>query len=329
MGCLDGLIGMDGSCAATTGRVYLKDIGIHEGELAQYMAAEEESVTDMVSSVARAAINQMQSDAMASVASRVRPRTFIDRDRIGQPNEAREAKSATAATDYGVVVDVYAPRSNIKIQISELAVWSQATGTVTLTVKDVTDGRTVATTTIDAIAGEVTKKDVDILVQGLRRRTRLFITSDMTDWYRTDTHEGCGTCTGGVYSSSVLTAYGASIGQATTLTYSNLQKGGETGGISAVVSVTCDHLAYLCEVKEALSMPLLYLQGAMLMQRGMDNVDRMNTRTLNVEVLQDRLGKYLAQYQTSLGNLMGAMPLPMDDLCYVCNRNSRTVVSIP
>lgn len=329
MGCLDTLIGMDGSCASSTGRVYLKDIGIHESELVQYLAPEEEDVADMSVSVARAALGQLQSDAMASVAPSIRPRTFIDRDRIGQPNEAREAVTPTASTDYGLVIDVYAPRSNVKIQLSELAVWSTTTGTVTLTVKDVTDGRTITTTTIDAVAGEFTRKDVDILVQGLRRRTRLLITSDMAGWYRCDTHDGCGTCTGGVYSHGVIQAYGASIGQATTITYSNLRKGGETGGVSAVVSVSCDHLAYLCEVKEAIAMPLLYLQGAMYMQRGMDNVERMNTRTLNRDVLQDRFGKYLAQYQTSLANLLGAMPLPQDDLCYICNRSSRVAVVIP
>ena len=329
MGCLDNLIALDGSCAAGTGRVYLKSIGIHESELVQYLAQEEQDVPEMLSNIAPAATAQLQTDVMASIAGRIMPKTFIDRDRIGQPNHNREAISATASTDHGLVVDVFAPRSNIKIQISELAVWSQSTGTVTLTLRDVTDGKVLGTETISAVAGQVTRKDVDIVLQGLRRRTRVLITSDMAGWYKCDTHEGCGPCTGGVYSHGVLTAYGASIGQATTLTYSNLARSGETGGISAVVTVVCDHTAYLCEVKEALAMPLLYLQGAMLMQRGLDNVERMNTRTINAEVLQDRLARYLSQYRAALEQLVGNMPLPNDDMCYVCNRQSRVAVVVP
>lgn len=329
MGCLDNLIAMDGSCSAGSGRVYLKSIGIHESELVQYLAQEEESVEEMIANIAPAATAQLMTDTLGAIAPRIKPKTFIDRDRIGQPNDKREAITATASTDHGLVIDVFAPRSNIKIQISELAVWSQATGMVTLTLRDVTDGRTLTTTTISAVAGEFTRKEVDIVVQGLRRRTRILITSDMGGWYKCDTHSGCGPCTGGTYSHGILTAYGASIGQATTLTYSNLAKGGETGGISAVVSVACDHTAYLCEVKEALAMPMLYLQGAMLMQRGLDNVERLNTRTINAERLQERILHYAEQYRASLGQLLTNMPLPMDDLCYVCNTSSRTAIVIP
>jgi hypothetical protein len=111
--------------------------------------------------------------------------------------------------------------------------------------------------------------------------------------------------------------------------YANVQRVTETGGLSVIASVDCDHGAFLCEQKEALAWPLMLLQASMFMQRALANVDRIGTRQLNRDVLQDRLGQYVAQYNDARSVLIKGMYVPDDQFCYLCKASARVNVMIP
>jgi len=333
MGCLDNLIGLDGSCTSITGRVYLKDVGIQESELAQYLSEEEEGVEALVQSVGRAAAAQLTSDILGDMVAqqRIKAHTFVDRARIGYYHEEREVITPAASTLAGLVLDVYAPKSNIKLGITQLSVWPTANGTVTVSMYDMTDGTLIGTETITGcVANEIKRKDVDISIQARRHRMRVLCLTNMPTWNRVDIAEGCATCPGSrEWQYSVMGAYGATIDNSAAKMYANVQRVTETGGLSVIASVDCDHGAFLCEQKEALAWPLMLLQASMFMQRALANVDRIGTRQLNRDVLQDRLGQYVAQYNDARSVLIKGMYVPDDQFCYLCKASARVNVMIP
>lgn len=332
MGCLDNLIGIDGSCPGITGRLYLKDVGIFDSELSQYLSEEEAGVADLLASVGRASAEQLSTDILGDMMrqGRIKAHTFVDRLRTGTYHEQIEVITPTANTVSGVVLDLYAAKTNVQLNITQLSVWPTASGDVTVTLYDMTDGSVLTTSVLeDCVANTIARKDVNIVVQARRQRMRVLVVSDMATWNRVDLGS-CGSCPQrDSYSNGPLTSYGANVDTSASKMYANVRRTSETGGISLIASVDCDHKAFLCEQKESLAWPLMLLQAAMLMQRGLANVERIGTRQLNREVLQERLGGYVAQYNDARSTLIGGMYVPDDPFCFLCKRVNRVVQVIP
>lgn len=326
LNCFDALITLDNACASTPGVVALSTLGIDETLIAQFTGPEDtpEQLLRQAEGYARGV---MHNDVLTWMAPRIIRRTFVDRAAIGVPDWDRVQQSGTGRG--GIVVEIDNPRSNAILRIGSLGMWVPASGPVSIDVMDLLDGTIVATHTIDAIAGENVVNGVQIVLPAHRQRKAYFIHTQEADWYKVDISAGsCVHCVRGNLGGGVH-VWGGRLPNAVPSTKSNVQRVSHTSGLSATITVECDHAQMLCEIKDIMAMPYALKVAETIIRRGVHRAERMNSHRLNLDLLKERANGYGEEYASMMGNILGKMSLPNDPTCFACNDPVRYSVTIP
>lgn len=330
MNCLDGLIADDNSCTSTTGVLRLRDIGISETFIGKLLGADDKSTTTFMEDRRRIASEYVVRDVLRHYNKSIIPRTFVDRDRVGRWTEPTKLDTGSNLYRHGMVIEVCAPASNLRIDISRIEFFGNTTGDVDVDVHDMLSGELLVTETISATAGQVSGKEVNISIQARRQKMRLFVSTQEDEFYRGSVTDGCSTCFGKVvYKNGILQANTGRILKADAVQYQNLTSYSYTGGLSAIVSVSCDHGAWICEMKSAMALPLIYCLGREVLTGALYNFDRWGIKDLRKEDVKERRDELEALYSKSMSDLYEWMPIPQDPSCFVCNSRTSTGVILP
>ena len=332
MGCLAELIGYNYGCGSVTGRVSLNEIGITEKEITDYLSGDNLDVASFLSERISMGERWVETDMLTRLAPRMIGKTFLDRGRVGDFDERQTLQTGAAGTLGGIVLDVCAPGSNLVLLISRLELWTDSTGTVAVTFKDLTDGATLATATVDTTADRISATDVEIRLPIHRKRTRILVTTNLTSYYRATAGVGsCTTCNGTSFKQGPFEAYGARIPSAAVTSYANIQRQTHTSGMGLVATLACDHAAYTCEHKGLLALPLAFKVAEEIVSFGLGNFDRVNARVNsgNREALENRRNDFGRKYTDAMGRLWDNMPTPNDPQCWVCNSRIRVNTVLP
>lgn len=330
MNCLDGLIGDDNGCVSRAGRLYLRDIGITEDFIGKILSKEDQNAAAFMAARRRLATEYVTNDVLTHYDKYILGRTFIDRDRLGRYPDNEVLVNGDANYLQGTLVEVCTPASNTRLLISKLEFYGETTGDVVVTVYDLRDGSTVATETITAVAGQVATLETDIVVQCFREKKRLLIVTDQDTYYRsTISGSGCASCSGGWYRNGVMQARSSRILAADKKIGANVLPAQDCGGLSVVATVQCDSYGWLCEVKPALALPLLYCYGREIMTMALNNFERYNIQNLRRKDVEDRRDELEALYAKSMNNLYETMPIPNDGLCFSCDNRTYTTTVLP
>lgn len=331
MSCLDSLIGDDYGCTSTTGkRLYLWDSGITEEFLNGLVTKRQATVADFMAERRRVATERVITDVVSHIRKDIIPRTFVDSARIGQWPDTEVLDSADAGYVNGIFLEVCTPASNTKINISSLQFWGETSGTVTASIYNLLDGSLITTLTATAVAGSVTTFDaVDVVVSNPRGTLRLFITTDQDTFYRATINGNCGTCAKGTWKTGPLTAQAVRFLDTDRKTYANRTGSPNTGGLSVVASVSCDHEAFLCEMKPAMALPLMYSLAHEVMDIALNNYDRWGVKDYRREDIKDRRDQLAALYSDAMAKLLGYITTPHDPICFVCDKKTYVARFIP
>lgn len=327
--CFDGLTGLANTCDAyATGPVVpLESFGIDETLIAQFIGAED-TVASLVYDAQQRARMVIQSDVLARYAARIIPRTFLHARRVGEP-DGHQTLVTGATGKAGILVEVKQATSNTRLTLSGLRFYAAATGAVTVMIYDLSDGSIVDTITVDAVADAITTAPDTITIELPRRTGCFFIAHDRPTWRVQRIGTGCAGCTGWKVSHGGVTISGASLPASASMVRSNLHTGALTGGLSVVVDVACDHGQYLCEHRSLLASPYVMKVSEVILRRGINAVDRINSQRINLDLLKDRADRFAEEYSAAMNNLLQHMVLPGDDVCFTCARYSRVVTSAP
>ena len=333
MGCLAELVSFQNTCGGASGAIDLSGLGITEKELADYVSEDNASITDFLDERIAHAERVVTSDVLRRYASRIVPNNFAEVGRIGEPDEDQTLLSATAGTNGGIALEVTAPVSNVRIDISRLEVYSDVGGTVNVLIYDLTDGTLFATVPIVTTANAVTVEQVNLKLPVYRKKGRYLLTTSMPTYYKTWARggaAGCAYCGSAEYKMGNLRAWGARIDNADAYAYHNLETVSHTSGLSITASVVCDHAAWLCEIKDLIALPFAYKVAELCKQYGLMNLDRFNVRQgQNTEKLGQQASLMAAEYGKAMDALFLNMPTPSDQTCFDCSRRTRQVISIP
>lgn len=333
MGCLSELVGLDVTCQQRDGKTYVGELGITEKELSDYMSADSATIDDFIADRVALAERWVMTDMLTRLAPRMIGKTFVDRGRLGEYDERQTLMTAPVNTEGGMVLDVCQPGSNLKLLVSSLSVWSDVGGDVDVVFTDLTDGTVLHTETIEATtADKLGTKAVDITISIPRKKMRVLVATDLPSYYRTTLHGGsCTTCGSKTYRQGPVEVYGAYISSAATVSYANIQRATHTSGLSIVLTVACDHEAFVCEHKGLLALPMGFKVAEEVVSYGLGNFDRINARigTGNRDALVARRDEFARKYADAMGRLWDNMPTPTDAACFVCNSMIRRVVALP
>lgn len=288
----------------------------------------EDTVASMVAQCESWARVNMHNDVLIHLSNRIIGRTFVDRKLIGDPDEEQTLLSDTGIG--GVLVEIDQPKSNAVLIIASLGLYANTTGDVTITIYDLEDGSVAASYVLSVVAGESMAEDLQISLPAYRKRKAYFITHDLPEYYRVWTREGgCSSCSGSGYEYGGVRINGARLPVGLSKKRSNLRLSSDTSGISALITVQCDHAQMLCEIRNTVAFAYLNKVGEALMRRGILAFSRMNSTRLNVDELEKSASVYASTYAGQMDRLFKNMRLPNDPMCFTCNQSTRTVTAIP
>jgi hypothetical protein len=327
--CFDGLTGLANTCDAYAASpvVPLENYGIDETFIAQFIGPED-TVASFLYGAEQDARLVMKTDILSRYAARIIPRTFLHAERVGEPDGHQTLVTGATGLN-GILIEVNQRAANTRLALTGWRFYAAATESVTITIYDLADGSVVDTVTIAATTNVLSSSAEEVMIPLPRRTGRFFVAHDRPTFRVQQVDSGCSSCTGGAYRYGGVLVTGASLPAATPIVRSNLRTGSKTGGLSVVVDVACDHSQYLCEARDMFTGPYVKKVIEVILRRGINAVERMNTQRINLDLLKARADRAGEEYAASMTNLMSGMVLPCDDVCFTCAKYARVVTSAP
>ena len=318
--CLQGLVDLGDACGITpdADAVTLQALGITETFLAD-ITGKEDTPGKLLGQVETWARAYIAADVIRRMGPSAVTHSALSMQTIGDISDD-SAPSVPAGYVGGIVVELDPDRSNYTLTIGQ----AHYTGTLgvseTLTVHDLSDGTQLYTGTL------ARNNNVNVTVSAPRRKVRLFISHNATGYGYTMLG---GSCCGYAYSTQGVTAYGGQMPSASPRTKANVQQVQHGFGLSVTVTTGCDHAQLLCEIRGQMQMPYLYKVGQGIIDRAIQATGRINSTTLDKDMLVARAKQYEAEYQQAMGGVLNAIKIPYDDPCFRCGRRVISAVNLP
>lgn len=336
--CLEALVGLRRACETPDpAALYLDTLGLSELELRDYLTAAHADVGALFRDCRSVAVQTVSARVETYLRRLYRPASLVDSLRVGNYTSAATYEPLLLNTLGGYVLTVDRPASYLTISIPTVSLQVDGSLPVTVGLWDLDEGVLLESVTVDTQAGQVTTVPVHWTVYADRRRRRLFVGYDRgliegrTATVGSQRSGGCGTCSRDTYRPWPGLEVQSATLPITSPQYANVTGTNRAAGLSLVASVSCDHAGWLCSLSSSLALPLAYATARELYDRALRSsfADRLTPRTTDPERLRELRAEYATLSDSLLTQLLGTVPPPQDDLCYLCDKRLHTVISLP
>ncbi len=339
--CFEDLISIKGNCdeILPTSGLYIDDIGLSLKNIDEFVTQDFTDSYELFQNKRDFSIRLLVNQINQHLSDRYLSNTLLTGQRIGFFKDDLTIIPGTVGVRKGINFEFHNYNSYIDFFVSEIAIQVRNTAPYNIKVWDLIQNKLLDTIPISAVNDEIVTIYPNKTYRSNRKKLNLFFTIDaVVDSNTTLVHpdatgNGCGTCGGSyLYQNSWLYARGATVQDAAQKIKSNLTFSSDTGGLSVVYSLNCNHRDWLCTIAQQIAMPLIYktceeLIGFALMS---SKTERMNTMTFaNEEKLQKRFDYYAAKYNESFDNILKNIVLPQDSSCFKCNTPVRQKIQLP
>lgn len=333
--CFEDLILLRGTCNDESSKsgYYANDIDITKDFIDQIITKEYRDAKDFHDRKLAFAIKQVCDAVITAMQTSFRTPTLVDNYRAGQ---YQDNLTLVAGDGYlkGINLDLWNCESFLDVFVSEIALQITTTGTVDVKVYDLIQSKLLDTIPVAVVANEISRVYPHKIYKAGKQKLNLLFAYDSTGHSANTTYinSGCATCNG---TKPVKNQYerisAVKIDPGASKINSNLIATAETGGLSIVHSLSCNHESWLCSFSNLLALPILYKYGQLAMEFAL-NVspnDRINTTTaINVDELTQRRNFYATWYNQSFGDKMKNIKTPSDRQCFTCKETVRHTISI-
>lgn len=300
----------------------------------KFLDAPHDTVSDLFNERYSMAVNEVKTDVYTHFQGSYITRSIIDSKRIGLFDEHRAASAAIASTYKGVEVRMNQSASSMKFVLSGLTFYSDHSGNIDVKVYNTISGELLDTITVAAVADEMIT--VDVLKEYSSNLEPLYLgfvydSTGIAAFKSTVGLTGCSSCSNTAYHSVNAWLQTRAINNSTgsDVVQDNITGTSDTGGLSIVYSVECDHENWMCNQKSILSRPILYKTAEMLMEYALYGSDRFNDHNTRKQDYIDRQLMYKEKYDELMVSVLNNMVLPTNDPCLQCKRTNRMITSLP
>jgi len=335
MACLDNVIGVRSDCSDTTPTVALYiDSLVSSKEMRKFVDQPHDTASDLFAERLSMAIDEIKSDVYTHFSGNYITRSIIDSKRIGLFDQHRAVSSPITNTYKGVEVRMNQSASSMKFVLSGLTFYSDHTGNVDVKVFNTISGELLDTITVAAVADEMVEVVVSKEYSSNLEPLYLGFVYDSTsvDSFKSTVGlSGCSSCGNTAYHSVNAWLQTRAINNSTgsDVIQDNITGTSDTGGLSIVYSVECDHKSWMCNQKSILSRPILYKTAELLMEYALFGTDRFNDHNTKKEDYTARQLMYKEKYDELMKSVLKNMQMPSNDPCLKCERTNRLVTSLP
>lgn len=340
LSCFDNIIALRGGCEdeTSTSGLYSNDIDITYDFLNEIVTRQFSGAKDLHERKLAFAIKQVVSEVLGTLSPYFHVGTLLQNQRLGfyQDNLKLIAGDGNLK---GINIDLWNCSSYLNLYLSEISLQLNHTGDVNVLVYDLVQNKLLDTFTVSCVADEISKIYPQQIYKSDRSKLNLFIGYDSTGissntTYIKDRTAGCSNCSGGsnlVFKNPYEWVGGVKIDSADQKIKSNLTHIGETGGLSIVHSLSCNHESWLCSYANLMSMAILYRYGIAVLEfaSAVAVNDRINTTVnINAEEITKRIETLYKWYKDELKNVLSNIKTPSDKECFICRTPARHVISL-
>lgn len=333
--CFDDIISIRGYCeeVVPTSGFYLDQAGITLEECGQYIGSEYEASQDLFTDKRDFSINLIASQILSYLTPRLKTNTLIDEKRVGFFNENLELIQPNASyQSKGINFLIESNNSFLDFFISEISLQINYTGQVVVYLADLQQDSIIETfliTTEDKIVSTIYPQ---YSVHVNRRNKNLYLfyeTTGKPSYYTTINKSGCTNCRP-FNRCSMVTATPYMMNSGVPKIKSALQSVNDTGGMSVVYSVNCNHKNFLCSISNLIALPLVYKTCAEIMDYAINTPnDRLNTAKLvDRDLLEKRKVEYEFKFREALDSALRNIN-PTDETCFNCNNQISNRIVLP
>lgn len=336
--CFDNIIGLRGTCAdpVSTSDLWINDIGISQKELDAIVTEDFVDGIDLFNKKLNHSINAVTSQVYSNFAPRYKAFSQLENQRIGYYSDNQKFTATTAGWLYGQHLTVYNDDSFVDLNISQLNLMVNASGTYDLLVYDLTENKLLDTIQIDTNTGEIGKTFPSKKYLSGREKRELLICYDPDGASYSEMSlnksKGCSSCNTGAYKNDYLHSQGVKILASDDKIIENLVQIQGGGGISIMYSLSCNHREWICSSTSILAMAIFYYTAFEIMDFAMLNSpnEKLNTTTwLNSDLIEKRRAEYYDRFTASFKDALKNIVLPSDSKCFVCKQPSRYATMLP
>lgn len=333
--CFDKIIALSGTCedVAPTSGLYSQVIGVNENFIAEIITREYKSPLEFWNEKKNFAIVEVTNAIHAHFLPTYKSVSLINSARCGYFQENKISIPGDAIK--GLLFEVCNSDSFVDLFISELSLFTDFQGSIDVSVFDLFQNKVIDTIQVSSVAGEISSVYVNKLYKSNRKNLSLFFgySSIGINSYKTLlTNKPCTTCSGAYQirnSYETIQAGKFEVGEGRIK--SNFKSLSETGGMSVIHSLKCNHSDWLCSVSNLLALPILYKTGSKHFEFALlqsPNSRTNNSVTLNKDLLKENYDLCEFKFRESLDNIIRSIKPPSDPKCFECRDNVRHVISL-
>lgn len=339
LSCFDNIIALRGGCEdeTSTSGLYSNDIDITYDFLNAIVTRQFSGAKDLHERKLAFSIKQVVSEVIGALTPNFHVGTLLQNQRIGFYQDDLKLIAGDGNLK-GINIDLWNCQSYLNLFLSEISLQINQTQDVDVLVYDLIQNKLLDTITISCTANEISKAYPQKTYKSDRSKLNLFIGYDSTGLSSNTTYIkerlGCSNCGGGsnlISKNPYEWVGGVKIDSAAQKIKSNLTHIGETGGLSVVHSLSCNHESWLCSYSNLMSMAILYRYGINILDfaANVSPNDRINTTVqINSEEIKNRLANLTQWYKDELKSVLGNIKTPTDKECFVCRTPARHVISL-
>jgi len=237
----------------------------------------------------------------------------------------------------GINVEFCNYDSYVDLYVSEISLQLNFSGAATVKVYDLLTNTLLDTIAITTVAGEIISVYPAKTYASKRKKLNVIFVVESpnpVDNYLTQLSGtgNCSSCGNDTYKNSYLYARAITIDKNATKIKQNLSYQSDTGGISVVYSLVCNHQDWLCTIAQRIAIPLAYKTAAELMNycEDVSSTERVNTFTFaNGDKIKERIEKYERKFAIAMDDAVKSIKLPSDRKCFVCNETQTNRIVLP
>lgn len=332
------MVSIDGQCgeAAPTSGVFLRQLGVTRSEMSKYLTQEYRNADELFLDKYAAAVLNTETLVHNYFTPRYKAFTILENRRAGIFQNNLELITGEAGRYKGLHFKYDNRNSFMDLGLSNFAMQVNHTGTIDLLLIDLLQARILKTVQIKVSPNEIVETSANEFIPSDRKFLNAFLCYDASGIQANKTliQVGQNCCNNGAVTSGYLTVRPASLDKTAQKIDSNLRSETDTGGLSVLYSLSCNHRNWICSISGRLALSIAYATCAEIMEHAIYQAgkEQVNIRVGSgdaVEELEKRRAIYSGKATGQLKNVLNNVQLPSDDLCFVCKKTSRTAVLIP
>lgn len=336
--CFDGLLAIDGQCGepAPSSGIFLRQLGLTRSEMSAYLTAEYRDAGQLFADKFAAAVLNTETLVHNYFTPRYKAFTILENRRVGIFQNNLQMIAGEAGRYKGLHFKYDNRNSFMDLGFSSFAMQLNHEGVIDLLLIDLLQGRVLKTIPVSVFPNEIVELPVSEVVASDRKLLNTFLCYDAggIEANKTLIQVGQNCCSGGAIVSGYLTIRPASMDKSVQKIDQNLRAEQDTGGLSVLYSLSCNHRNWICSIAGRLALSIAYATCAEIIEHAIYQAgkEQINIRVGSgdaVEELEKRRAIYSGKATGQLKNVLNNVQLPSDDLCFVCRQTSRTAVLIP